>query len=333
MPRQAETVTPHSAATTAVLIAAYNAETTLERAVASALAQPETAEVCIVDDGSTDATAAVARDLAARHRLVSVHGMKANAGPSAARNAAIAATSAPWIAILDADDYVLEGRLSALHARAADADFVADELMRSHPGADLAAPPPPRDHHALTFTEFVLGNLGDAKGPLDLGFLKPMFRREFLDRHALRYRPDMRLGEDYELYARAIALGARFLVCGPAGYVSIERPGSLSKDHSETDLRRLRDCDNGLLTVRRMDAAERRALKRHWHSVDCRLQWRRLISAVKARDWAAALSTFRSPQAAAFLAARLGEQAWLRGTALVRGGAETEAEVIHKAQG
>ena len=38
----------------AVVIAAYNAEATLDRAVASALAQPETAEICIVDDCSTD---------------------------------------------------------------------------------------------------------------------------------------------------------------------------------------------------------------------------------------------------------------------------------------
>jgi succinoglycan biosynthesis protein ExoU len=317
---------------TAVLIAAYNAEATLDRAVGSALAQPETAEVCIVDDGSTDATAALAQDLAAGEARVSVHVMSANAGPSAARNAAIAATTAPWIAILDADDYLLEGRLAALHAHAAAADFVADELMRSRAGADVAPPIPPCTGRALGFGEFVLGNLGDAKGPLDLGYLKPMFRREFLDRHGLRYREDMRLGEDYELYARAIALGARFLVCGPAGYVSIERPGSLSKNHGEADLRRLRDCDDGLAAVRPLDDRERRALRRHWHSVDCRLQWRRLISAVKARHWAAALSTFRSPQAVAFLAARLGEQAWLRGATFVRG-AETDADIIHRTQG
>lgn len=305
---------------TAIVIAAYNAETTLDRAVASALAQPEATEICIVDDGSGDATAARARAWAERDARVLFRALPANAGPAAARNLAIEETAAPWIAILDADDYLLEGRLCVLHAHAADADFVADALMRTADGQAPARPAVPFEPGPLSFEGFVLGNLGAARGPLDLGFLKPMFRRAFVAEHGLRYQEDMRLGEDYEFYARALALGARFLVGGPAGYVSVERAGSLSKDHGEADLRRLRDCDGPIGRLRPFSAAERRALRRHWNSVDCRLQWRRLISAVKARDLAGALSTFRSPETALFLAARLAEQAWLRGTAALKAG-------------
>jgi succinoglycan biosynthesis protein ExoU len=304
---------------TAILIAAFNAEATLDRAVRSALAQPEVAEICIVDDCSSDATADVARGWAERTTQVTYHAMAANAGPAAARNQAIAETTSPWIAILDADDYLLDGRLAALHTQTQEADFVADALIRVEENtipAHVSAPFSPRP---LGLAEFVAGNLGALKGPLDLGFLKPVFRRAFVEQHDLRYREDMRLGEDYEFYARALALGARFLVGGPAGYVSVERPGSLSKDHSELDLERLRDCDLSLGAIRPTTPAERRALRRHWHSVDCRLQWRRLISAVKANDTAAALSTFRSPQTTLFLGARLAEQAWLRGTAALMG--------------
>ncbi len=309
---------------TAVIIAAYNAEETLERATRSALAQAEAAEVCIVDDGSADGTRRVAERLKADDPRVALL-VQTNAGPSAARNAAIAATRSPWIAVLDADDFMLDGRLAALHAHAGQADFIADELIRTAgewaPRAlERTLSPTP-----LSFTSFVLGNLGAQAGPLDLGYLKPMFRRAFIDQHSLRYREDMRLGEDYELYARALALGARFLVCGPAGYISVERSGSLSRAHSETDLQHLRDCDDGLSEVGVLTADERRALRRHWNSVDCRLQWRRLIAAVKTRDFGAAISTFRSPQAAAFLAARLGEQAWLRGAAFARGDGQRPA--------
>jgi succinoglycan biosynthesis protein ExoU len=303
----------------AVIIAAYNAEATLERAAQSALAQPDAAEICIVDDGSNDGTRRIAEQLAASDARVKVLS-QSNAGPSAARNAAIAATKSPWIAILDADDYMLEGRLAALHAHMAGADFIADALIRVTgdvaPANDIKLSPT-----ALNFEAFVLGNLGAQTGPLDLGYLKPVFRRAFVAQHGLRYREDMRLGEDYELYGRAIALGARFLTCAPAGYISVERAGSLSKAHSEMDLQRLRDCDDGLASIRPLTAGEQRALKRHWNSVDCRLQWRRLISAVKSRDVTAAISTFRSPQTAAFLAARLSEQAWLRSTAFARNGA------------
>lgn len=303
---------------TAIVIAAYNAEATLDRAVRSALDQPETAEVCIVDDGSTDATAVLGAAWAARDPRVRFLS-QANAGPGAARNLAIANTQAPWIAILDADDYLLPGRLAALHAFADEADFVADALIRTPEGAQPATGGGGFQPTTLSFEHFVLGNLGRLNGPLDLGFLKPLMRRAFLETHGLRYVPEMRLGEDYELYARALALGARFLVGGPAGYVSVEREGSLSKDHSITDLQRLRDCDVPISAIRDFSSAERRALRRHWNSVDCRLQWRRLIEAVKARDVSAALSTFRSPQTATFLTIRLAEQVWLRGNAALRG--------------
>jgi succinoglycan biosynthesis protein ExoU len=298
-----------------VIVAAYNAEATLDRAVASALAQPETASVCIIDDASVDNTVGLAEAWAGSDPRVMVLRQATNGGPGAARNRGLAATGAPWIAILDADDVLLEGRLARMLAHSGDADFVADTLIRTtDPNATpaLSDVGPPQ---TLTFADFVLGNLGALNGPLDLGFLKPVFRRSFIELHQLRYQPQMRLGEDYELYARALALGARFLVLGQAGYLSVEHAGSLSKDHSETDLQRLRDCDLGLQRLRAFTPGEARALRRHWTSVDCRLQWRRLISAVKTGSVGAALSTFHTPDAALFLAARLSEQAWLRSIA------------------
>lgn len=298
---------------TAILIAAYNAEKTLERAVASALAQPEAAEICIIDDASTDGTFALANALAARSPRVLALRQPANAGPSAARNAGIAATTSPWLAVLDADDYLLEGRLQRLHALAVDADFVADTLIRTT-GPEPAFAPQKLTPTPLSFERFVLGNLGRSTGPLDLGFMKPLMRRGFLQSNRLSYRTDMRLGEDYELYARALALGCRFHTCGPAGYVSVERPGSLSKEHGIADLQLLRDCDDSLAAIPGLTAPQQSALRQHWASVDRRLQWRRLIEAVKQRDAGAALSTFHSLDAALFLAGKLVEQAWLRGT-------------------
>lgn len=304
---------------TAILIAAYNAEATLEQALASALAQPEAVEVCVIDDASSDRTAQIAQGWAARDRRVRLLRQETNAGPAAARNAGLAATHAPWVGVLDADDFLLEGRLSRLLEHAAEGDFVADVLIRTTSRIPPALPSPARvTSNYLTFETFLTGNLGSLKGPLDLGFLKPVFRRSFLERHGLRYATNMRLGEDYEFFARALALGARFVVLPPVGYVSVEREGSLSRHHSEEDLRLLRDCDDGLAKVRPLTPSEARALKRHWTSVDCRLQWRRLISAVKARDLRAALGTFHTPSAALFLAARLAEQVWLRSAAALR---------------
>lgn len=298
---------------TAVVIAAYQAELTLERALASALAQPETAEVCVVDDASEDKTAMIAEKVAQSDPRVRVLRQAVNEGPAAARNRAIAATSSPWLAILDADDFMVEGRLERLHGIAGDADFVADALTRMKPERALSWSPGPLEPRSLSFVDFVAGNTGRAGGELHLGFLKPLMRRDFLDAWQLRYQR-MRLGEDYEFYARALLHGARFLVCEEAGYISLERPGSLSRKHSEHDLRLLRDCDDDLQRLRRLSAAERDALRRHRTSVDCRYQWRRMISAVKAGDVTAALSTFTSPVVASYLLGALLAEAWRRST-------------------
>jgi glycosyltransferase involved in cell wall biosynthesis len=60
-------------------------------------------EVVIVDDGSTDDTAAILDQLVGRNLSV-IH--TPNRGPSAARNTAIAAAKAPLILNLDADDKI-----------------------------------------------------------------------------------------------------------------------------------------------------------------------------------------------------------------------------------
>ena len=63
-----------------------------------------------------------------------------------------------------------------------------------------------------------------------------MLRRSFLDAHGLRYNEDLRLGEDYDLYARALAKGARYKVVHGCGYAAVVRSDSLSGRHKTRDL-------------------------------------------------------------------------------------------------
>jgi len=96
-----------------VVCAAYNAAATIARAVRSCLAQTYPPhEVIVVDDGSTDGTAAVVEALAdARIRLLR---LEANSGPSAARNAGLdAAIGGTFIALIDADDWWHADKLAA----------------------------------------------------------------------------------------------------------------------------------------------------------------------------------------------------------------------------
>jgi glycosyltransferase involved in cell wall biosynthesis len=82
----------------------YNVEAYLETTLASVAAQSlREFEVVIVDDGSPDSSADIARAWAEkdpRFRVVS----QQNAGPSAARNAGIAHCVAPYLTFVDGDD-------------------------------------------------------------------------------------------------------------------------------------------------------------------------------------------------------------------------------------
>lgn len=92
-----------------VIIPAYNAAPTLAEAVESCLAQEGIdLEVVVVDDGSTDQTAEVARGFGGRVRLES----GPNRGANAARNRGIALAKGPLVQFLDADDLLLPDKLN-----------------------------------------------------------------------------------------------------------------------------------------------------------------------------------------------------------------------------
>ena len=118
------------------VVPAYNAARTLRAAVESILLQTVgDIEVIVVDDGSEDDTAEVARAIAdPRVRLIS----QANLGASAARNAGIHSARGRYIAFLDADDLWLPDKLARqlallhsrpdVHAVHCGAIYVDDEL-------------------------------------------------------------------------------------------------------------------------------------------------------------------------------------------------------------
>ena len=92
-----------------VVVAAYNASRTIARTIESVLAQSHPAiEVVMVDDGSTDGTAAAIEPFRERVRVVS----QPNRGLPAARNAGCAAANGELIALMDADDLCHRDRIA-----------------------------------------------------------------------------------------------------------------------------------------------------------------------------------------------------------------------------
>ncbi len=98
-----------------VIIPVYNAAEFVRQAVESALTQPETGEVLLVEDGSPDGSLQVCRELAEAYPQVVLlqHQDGKNHGAGASRNLGIRSARFRYIAFLDADDYFLPGRFSA----------------------------------------------------------------------------------------------------------------------------------------------------------------------------------------------------------------------------
>lgn len=122
-----------------VIIPVFNGERFLAGAVASVLAQTHgRLEVLIVDDGSTDGSAAVARSFGARVR----YHAQANRGPAAARNQGIRLATGSLLAFLDADDLWSETKLALQVPRLAEnpaADVVLGRAQYLRPVDDAGA--------------------------------------------------------------------------------------------------------------------------------------------------------------------------------------------------
>jgi len=112
-----------------VVIPSYNRRHTLERALQSVFDQTSPVdEVILVDDGSTDGSSEMVRQLFPEVKVLT----QPNLGVSAARNRGIAAARFAWIALLDSDDSWLPQKIDQIRrAQKLEPDFVlyhSDEI-------------------------------------------------------------------------------------------------------------------------------------------------------------------------------------------------------------
>ena len=100
-----------------VILPVYNAEAYVREAVESILAQSFTDfELIIINDGSTDGSGAILRELAVRDtRIVLIE--RPNGGLVSALNDGIESARAELIARMDADDVAMPERFALQHAR------------------------------------------------------------------------------------------------------------------------------------------------------------------------------------------------------------------------
>jgi succinoglycan biosynthesis protein ExoO len=232
-------VTPPADPSVTVIIAAYNCEAFLSRAIASVTGQSlSPSEILIVDDCSTDGTRDVIRAAAAADQRVKMIALPGNGGPSAARNAGIDAARGDWIAMLDADDAFAPTRLDQLvrFAVTTDADLVADDLAYYDAAADRVTgrgfgTATDASQSPVTLRDYFAHNLASGTS-FDWGLLKPIFRRHFMAKTGVRYKAGLRHGEDFQLVTELLSQGAVFRLLNEPLYLYTQRYGSVSKRSS-----------------------------------------------------------------------------------------------------
>lgn len=283
------------------VIAAFKAADTITRAIDSALAQEDVdVEVIVVDDASPDDTAAVVEAIAdARIRLIR---LPENRGPGGARNAGIDAASGDWVAVLDADDTIRPARLARMIARAEseNADIVVDNLevmnldgRRERMFADAVLEQTP----VLTLAAFIGSNVL-FRATYNFGYMKPVFKRQFLEQKKLRFRPDIRIGEDYMLLASALAQGARCGIDPSAGYRYHIREGSISRVLELGHIDAMIAADADFLDTHSLDAAAMAMQRRRSRSLQEARAFLTLVEHIKSRSLAGAVKTaLSSPRA------------------------------------
>lgn len=198
-----------------IVIAAWNASQTIDRCIESARTQVGVeVEVIVVDDCSTDQTREIISRVSSEDPRVRLLRAESNGGPAAARNLALTTARAPWVAVLDSDDSMEPNRCSTLIclAERTQADIVLDNLKLVADDSELqfeqfltdvrfASP------QSWTLLDFISGNVGGSSSK-NLGYLKPILRRRFLEDHGITYDPSLRNSEDYHLIAECLAQGA-----------------------------------------------------------------------------------------------------------------------------
>lgn len=175
-----------------VVIPVYQAEKDLKRCVLSWLAQTERElELILVDDGSTDGSAALCDELASIDQRVRViH--QSNAGVSSARNAGIQAAEGEFLLFTDSDDYVAPDYLEKMARlqKETDSDLVLCGFHHLYDGADiLKTPGQTRCCEMADFAEDFLELY--EKSYLNMPWNK-MFRRS----RAGKFDTSLSLGED-----------------------------------------------------------------------------------------------------------------------------------------
>lgn len=191
-----------------VIVPVYNIETYLRECLDSVVGQSyKNLEIILIDDGSTDSSGAICDEYARNDARVRViH--QSNHGLPYTRNVGMDAASGEWIAFPDADDWLepdaYSKLVSVINGEAADADIIIYDICREFreesKRTGLGVPGGMIEGELLDACRvapfYKLIYRGKVIRFTIFAAWNKLYRREFLRSKGLRFRPEVKKGED-----------------------------------------------------------------------------------------------------------------------------------------
>ena len=206
-----------------IIVPVYNTAPWLRRCLDSICSQTyDKLEIVCVNDGSTDNSAEILQEYAARDARIRVF-TQPNAGLSAARNTALEHATGEWVLGVDSDDYLASDTVALAMARVSaevDAVFIGVRLV-DETGVDL-----PDEEEYFALPEGYKQFSPELALRLNVCFWSKLWRRSVIEAHGLRC-PHGLLHEDEGFHYIAAPWLRQVAFCPAAHYYYVQRGGSI----------------------------------------------------------------------------------------------------------
>ncbi len=284
-----------------VVMPCYNGADSVRRAIDSVLAQTCSGfELVVVDDASTDGTPEIIAKIANNEPRIRVVLSERRAGPGAARNMGISEARGEWIAFIDSDDWYESRRLEVLldEAERDGATLVADNqfFMRKHTDRPCYQLRSSVEDRVRRLTPYDLLK-GDRWGRMaNIGLLKPVVKRQFLEDSDIRYDEEFSGAEDFYFLLKCTQRASYVLFVTEPLYnyqISLGSFGSSPSVDMVVATRLIHErCSN--LFKGKVDPSVLELMERRGRDLDNAIRYKRLITQIRALDFTQSTKQFLS---------------------------------------
>lgn len=230
-----------------VIIPVYNTEKFLRRCLESVCNQTlRELEVICVNDASTDASAAILAEFAARDSRVKVITFERNRGAAVARNAGIDAATGDYLGFVDSDDFVeLDFYAKLYRLTAKDKPDAVKGALKMYDNEKQTS----RYESGYDINDRVRRH----KAYFCCAFTSAIYRRDFVLSHEIRFPEGLIHAEDPIFTIKAALFYRALVVCDEAIYYYCENSESITKNLTAQHAQN--ECDSARMTLDLLESA------------------------------------------------------------------------------